>query len=186
MRIGIDIDGCMTKYDEMILRTAKEYGLVLDHPAYFLGAEFNLTYEEEMVYWTKYYDVIQKNVEPRDNVSAVINRLHQRGNEIWIITGRSEIDVPPTDNSDFVETTFNWLKKNNIYYDKIFFRISNKGVFCQKYKVDLMIEDSPEQILYLNKKGIKTIIMNCSYNKNMHLDNTTHVNGWDEVDKLIK
>lgn len=186
MRIGIDIDGVMTEYDSVILKTANDYGFKHIKNAYYLQDEFGITKEQEDKYWSKYYDKAQKYVEARPNVAEVINMLHKRGHEIWIVTGRSEIDVPKDDNSSFVETTFNWLEKNDIYYDKIFFRITEKGNFCQKYKIDLMIEDSPEQIIYLNKKNIKTIIMNCSYNRNMHLDNTYHVDNWDRINTLIK
>jgi len=186
VRIGIDIDGTMSEYDNIIIQTAREYGLKIDHPSYYIHDAYNISKAEEDKYWAKYYDKIQGNPGARANVREAINLLHKRGFEIWIVTGRSELDLPLNSNLNIISSSLDWLKKENIYYDKIFFRITNKGVFASKYHLGYMIEDSPEQIIYLNKHNIKTIIMNCSYNRNMQLNNTWHCDNWNSVNGLIK
>ncbi len=35
---------------------------------------------------------------------------------------------------------------NEIYYDEIYFNVTNKGEHCKRYDIDIMIEDEPKNI----------------------------------------
>ncbi len=53
-----------------------------------------------------------------------------------------------------------WLKKNNIYYDKLIVNVRKKGEICKQEKIDLFIDDNISNCLDVTKYGIKTIILN--------------------------
>lgn len=49
------------------------------------------------------------------------------------------------------QIVLNWLKNNNINYDKIIFSPEDKLDICKENKIDLMIEDKVDNINKISK-----------------------------------
>ena len=74
----------------------------------------------------------------------------------------------------------NWLKQNDIHYDKIIFAPEDKLEICKENEIDIMIEDKVENINNISKE-IPVVCFNASYNKSCTSDNIYRVYSWYDV-----
>ena len=132
MRIGIDIDDTMTNIKDKLNAAAMQYAKSIDYnivDVYNNGniyqKLFNFNYEELKYFLGTIQEEITDNAIPRENCVEVINKLHNDGNGIYIITARDK---------EFQEDPYlqskEWLEKNLIYYDKLIVNARDKGKLC--------------------------------------------------------
>lgn len=151
MRIGIDIDDTLTDIRDKLNNAAFEYAKNLNKQIKNDNVEINDIYNDGNIYQKVFgfsYDelkyflgTIQENITnnaiPRKNCVDIINKLHEEGNEIYIITARdSEFHDDP------YKQSIDWLNKNNIYFDKLIVNARDKRKICIDEKIDLLIDDS--------------------------------------------
>ena len=190
MNIGIDIDGVLTNYQKEVL----DYGtkmcideglpIEIDASKYHENEIFNWSEEQDIKFWNKYIIEYFKNTPIKNFASEVIEKLRQEGHKIFIITARNEYGMPKEYYGKEQEITKQWLEKNHIKYDKIIFE-AEKLEPCIENKIDVMIEDSPENIEYLSKQ-IKVIKFDCQYNKEVNNKNVITAYSWCHIYKIIK
>ena len=70
-----------------------------------------------------------------------MNKIHEEGNKIILITARWE-----TDKFDVKKITTNWIKENNIPYDKLIINAENKLIAAKSEKLDVFIDDSFQKL----------------------------------------
>lgn len=188
MRIGVDIDNVLSNFSEELLREYiihdKEIngnGIVNKNEC--IRKKFNWTDEEEKKFYKENIERISTNLKPIKNCAKYIRKLKEIGCEIYIITGRDNGDY-----SDPYNMTVNWLKKYNIYYDKIFFvnakNSHSKTEVCLENNISIMIDDSKRLCLDMIKHGITTFIIDTPYNKDV--DGSVRVHNWKEIYDNIK
>ncbi|MNI80897.1 5' nucleotidase, deoxy (Pyrimidine), cytosolic type C protein (NT5C) [compost metagenome] len=73
-----------------------------------------------------------------------------------------------------------WLKLNDIYYDKLIFSPEDKLDICINHNIDIMIEDSPNNINTLSTK-IPVICFNANYNSKCKGDNILRCYSWYDI-----
>jgi uncharacterized HAD superfamily protein len=83
----------------------------------------------------------------------------------------------------------NWLKRRKIPYDDIFFcdehrSVRDKTRACEKFGIDVMIEDKPENVTALSKTT-KVICFGCAYNRGCGGENIARAADWDEIHNMI-
>ena len=189
MKIGIDIDNCISNFDDTLL---KEYlrhdkdlrntGIVDENPEYIRKGMFDWTREEEESFYNENIEYFAKKLKPIENASYYIEKLKEDGHEIYIITGRDNGEY-----TDPYKLTEEWLNNYRIIYDKLLFTNSYdkhaKTEVCIENNIDLMIEDSTKISLDLINNGIKVFTMNTRYNqKEQSLD---RVSKWKEIYERI-
>ena len=186
MRIGIDIDGVLTNDDDYILDFTSKY--CYDNNL----NEFNnanlyeyrkLNWDETTIdnYRKEYFLNYVKNEPARKFASEVIKKLRNDGNEIFIITARYKTFENGTINNENIrQCTLDWLKKNNIEYDKIIFTKPPKVKEIIENKIDIMIEDSPTTINELIKI-VKVLYYDARYNRNIESENIVRVYSWYDI-----
>lgn len=188
MRIGIDIDNVISNMNEALLeeylkhdKELRDTGIVNDKARIRYGM-FDWTKEEEEDFYYSNIERIAKDFKLIPNSKETIDRLKQNGNEIYIITGR--------DNGEYTDPwglTIDWLERHEIYYDKLIltdaYDSHAKTVECQKYNIDVMIDDNIETCLDVQKHGIRVLAMNTR--TNMTADKIDRVNNWDEIYEKI-
>ena len=189
MKIGIDIDNCISNFDDTLL---KEYlrhdkdlrntGIVDENPEYIRKGMFDWTREEEESFYNENIEYFAKKLKPIENASYYIEKLKEDGHEIYIITGRDNGEY-----TDPYKLTEEWLNNYHIIYDKLLFTNSYdkhaKTEVCIENNIDLMIEDSTKISLDLINNGIKVFTMNTRYNqKEQSLD---RVSKWKEIYERI-
>ncbi len=189
MRIGIDIDNCISNFDDILLKEYLKHdkelrntGIINENPEYLRKGMFDWTDEEETSFYHENIEKFAKKLKPLENSSYYINKLKEDGHEVYIITGRNNGEY-----ANPYELTVEWLNKYNIVYDNLIFTDAydkhSKTVVCLENNIDLMIEDSTRISLDLINNGIKVYTMNTRYNqKKQTLD---RVSKWEEIYERI-
>ena len=81
--------------------------------------------------------------------------------------------------------TEEWLNKNEIHYDKIIYTNGSKLPYCVGNYIEVMIEDSPENIKDISA-SLPVICYNNFYNQNVQGKNITRAYSWYDVYSKIK
>lgn len=189
MRIGIDIDNCISNFDDTLLKEYLKHdkelrntGIINENPEYLRKGMFDWTEGEENSFYDANIENFARKLKPIEDSSYYIKRLKEDGHEIYIITGRNNGEY-----KDPYELTKEWLNKYDIIYDKLIFTNAYdkhaKSEVCLENNIDLMIEDSTRISLDLINNGIKVYTMNTRYNqKEQTLD---RVSKWKEIYERI-
>ncbi len=189
MKIGIDIDNCISNFDDTLL---KEYlrhdkelrntGIINENAEYLRNGMFDWTAEEENSFYNANIENFARKLKPIECSSYYIKKLKNDGHEIYIITGRNNGEYTNPN-----KLTKEWLAKYDIVYDRLIFTNAydkhSKTEVCLENNIDLMIEDSTKISLDLISNGIKVYTMNTRYNqKEQALD---RVSKWQEIYERI-
>ena len=188
MKIGIDIDNVLSNFNDELLREYiihdKEIngnGIINKNEC--IRKMFDWKAEEEKKFYKENIERIVVNLKPIKNCAKYIRKLKEMNCEIYIITGRDNGDY-----SDPYNMTVNWLKKYNIYYDKIILvdakNSHSKTEVCLENNISIMIDDSKRMCLDASNHGITTFIMDTPYNKDV--DGLIRVHTWKEIFEKVK
>ena len=192
MNIGIDIDGVLTDLERVIIDFGSKM-CVEDHLSininpneYYENKVFGWTEEQTEKFWNKYLVEYVTQSNPREFAEEVITKMQQEGNKIYFITARDEFGMPPEYYGKMQQLTKQWLSSQNIKYEKLIFaRNEEKLPQCLENNVDVMIEDSPQNIKNISSK-IKVIKFDCQYNKEVTGENIITAYSWYHIYRIIK
>lgn len=186
MKIGIDIDGVLTDIERYILDCGTKYcyenniQINLKNVDYDEMKTFNWNQEQSLIFWNDYLEDYVKDFKPRAYAVEVLNKL-KVSNEIYLITARNDYGLPIEDKNKMPEFTKKWLEDNKIYYDKLVFKPdSEKLDYCLENAIDVMIEDSPNNIINISKQ-VPVICYNCEYNAKVSGNNIIRVYSWYDI-----
>ena len=182
MRIGIDIDNCISNFDDVLLeeylkhdKELRNTGIINEEPYYLTEGMFDWSKEENDEFYYNNIQRIAMSLKPLKDSKEIIDKLKDDGNEIYIISSR--------DNGEYInpeEMTREWLNKYEIYYDKLILTGKyEKGPVCKENKIDIMIDDSIKNCEDIEANGVKCFIMNTRYNKQE--TRFERVKRWDEI-----
>ena len=186
MVIGIDMDDTICSTNERIIVEADKYDKevlggtgVKDVKAY----EFNdmLGWEPEMKgqFFKDRLEYIMGGAEIKNDAKRVINKMHDKGAKIVIISFRKAKYI-----SDPYKLTKDWLNTEGVKYDKIYVDTGSKVDECLDEKVTLFIDDKESHCEEVSKAGIDVLLFTNEYNKEEN--RFTRVNNWNEVEKYIE
>ena len=189
MNIGIDIDDTISETFETLLPYAQKYTIEDLGRESKIKIDSNLTNhfyiiymngwteEEAKKFWLKYYAEILKHVNMKKFAAEVINKLKDDGHKIFLITARW--DMP---NEDINEITKNWLKENNVQYDKLFTNASDKLKLIKDNNIDLFIDDSFSNCKNIvDNSSTKVYMMTSRVNGNLEYKKIKRVFSWPEI-----
>lgn len=193
MRIAIDIDGVLTNSERYQLDYGSKYcvennvdfGIYPDE--YEIKKIFNWeTVKHDEKFWDKYLEKYIREEKARPFASEVIKKLKEDGHEIYILTARNKESkwFPDYLKQEAEEITLNWLKENDIYYDKILFARGKKLEFCLEYEIDIMIEDMVKNVNEISTK-LPVICFDNRYNQECKGDNIIRCYSWYDVYRTI-
>ena len=192
MNIGIDIDGVLTDLERMTIDFGTRMCVEENCPIniklseYFETKKFNWTEEQSEKFWNKYVVGYVTESNPREFAQEVIAKLQEEGNKIYLITARDESGMPPEYYGQMQQLTKQWLNAQNIKYEKLIFaKNEEKLPQCLENKIDVMIEDSPDNIKNISSK-IKVIRFDCQYNKEANGENIITAYSWYHIYRIIK
>ncbi len=189
MNIGIDIDGVLTNLEDWQFSTGSKYTTkpILNPQSFDVKGIYNLTSDEYKDFLNLYLTDYSKNEPPRKYASEVIKKLRKENNKVIIVTGRFHTTEDTKEGEKQRKIVYNWLKENDIEYDKIVFTGShdNKLDILLKNDIKLMIEDKPSTINDLSKK-IDVICFDAIYNKACKGKKIYRVYSWWDIYYCIK
>ena len=192
MNIGVDIDGVLTDMEREVTDYAtkmcveEQLPIEVDVSKYYETDTFNWTQEQSDKFWNKYLVPYVVESNARKYAKEIIEKLRKDGNSIYIITARDESGMPTEYYGKMQQLTKEWLKKNEIQYDKLIFaKDKDKLQKCIENNVDVMIEDSPINIQDISTK-IKVIKFDCQYNKQISGKNIVTAYSWYHIYDIIE
>lgn len=199
MNIGIDIDGVLTDVRKFTIEEGLKYceehqkGKLINPAAYDSCQVFDWDEKTDLDFWKKNIFMYAQKNPPIVGTKENIKKLKEDGHKLYIITARW-LASPKTEKqfgeSDLLRekmrtTVKQWLKKNDIVYDEIIFSEEDKSSHIREKNIDIMIEDSPQNLKQLSKLT-KMICYNWDYNKGIENKNIYRCNNWDEIYAKIK
>jgi uncharacterized HAD superfamily protein len=186
MIIGIDMDDTICSTNELIIEEADKYDKevlggtgVKDADAYEFTEMMGWPEGMKGQFFKDRLELIMANAPIKPNAKEVINRLHDEGNKIIIISFRKDKYL-----SDPYSLTENWLKENGVKYDKIYVNTGSKVDECIDNDVNLFIDDKESHCEDVSGAGIDVLLFTNAYN---HDENRyRRVDNWIEVEEFIK
>lgn len=187
MNIGIDIDNVISNFDDTVLneyllhdKELRNNGIINKNVNYRRGM-FDWTEEEENTFYENNIERFAKKLGVIEGAKEYIDKLHEDGHFIYIITGR--------DNGQYTDPyniTKDWLDNHDIYYDKLILtdaRIKfSKVEKCIENHIDIIVDDSISICTDCIDNGITTILMDTAYNRYSKLKRAKN---WKEIYKFI-
>lgn len=173
MKIGIDIDDTICRTTEIVHDRLEKYSKKVKlNPLDIMNDE-----DLKQDFFNEYLEDIYQNVEIKHDVAKVLNRIKNRGNELYIITSRN------TKNSK--EITKKWLEKNNIKVNEIIIDVygDTKAKVCKQKKIDLMIEDNPYNYKAITAMGIKCLLFDDREKYDLKND---YITNWIDIERYIE
>jgi dTDP-D-glucose 4,6-dehydratase len=107
-----------------------------------------------------------------DGAAETVRILKQKGNQIYIITGRAHTKEKGVVGFIFRKMLKYWLRKNKFVYDKIFY-VTEEGSSEEKYNIciqeniDVLVDDKPTNLLPLKDK-LKIVCFPAKWNEDNH------------------
>jgi 5'(3')-deoxyribonucleotidase len=191
MKIGVDLDEILSDTLTSVLEYYNSvHGTNLKRDEFVSynyweiwgGTKENAVKLIEDYYKTNYF----KNIKPIAGAKENLEKLKSEGYELFVITGRSD---------KYKKGTKDWLTEYypNIFSDIFFantFDIDNtdtkKSDICIKNNIPILIEDDPHHLADCVQAGIKTIVLDCPWNKNFQAKNSVRVFSWEEITQKVK
>lgn len=179
MKIGIGIDDTICRTTEIVHDRLEKYAKEKNLNPLDIMNDDKLKNE----FFDIYLEDIYSNAEVKRNAKEVIKRLRSKGNEIIIITARSDISIPADESvKDIINK---WLNEKEIYVDAIIYAAygETKAMVCKKLGIDLMIDDDP-----YNYKEITTLGINCLLfdDREKYQLRENYVTNWLDIEKYIE
>lgn len=169
MRIGIDIDDTVAQTYEVLKKELLKQN-------YDLSCYPNMYRKDPLVkeLYLKKGSEISSLLPLKRNARRVINKLKDEGNEIYFITARGKEFY-----SDAYETTYNWLIKKRIKFDKLIVGADDKAKTCVEYNINIFIDDAVKHVLKVKEQDIRGIVYTSRYNKD--IKDLERITDWDEL-----
>ena len=190
MNIGIDIDDTISETYATLLEYAQKYTIeelkrspiiksfnTEDH--LYIENMHNWNENETARFWKKYYEEIIKKVNIK---TFAANILKESGDKIFLITARWNLK-----DNNIEQITKDWLKENNVEYDKLIINAKEKLKFVKENNIEIFIDDSCrncKDIAY--NSNAKVFIMDTRVNQNLEDEKITRVYSWPHLYKEIK
>lgn len=188
MKIGIDIDNVISNFNDTLLteyllhdKELRNSGIINKNADYIRKGMFDWNEDEEINFYKNNIERIAKKLGVIEGAKEYIDKLHDDGHIICIITGRNNGEY-----TDPYNMTKKWLEDNNIYYDNLILTDAYdkcaKTKQCLKHNIDIMIDDSVHICSDCIENGITTILMDTPYNR---YSNIQRVKSWKEFYRYV-
>lgn len=139
-RILLDIDNTLTTPDVIINTMAdmfgKEYITSDDLKSYTMGKAFNVSREQERMFWELFgYQVLESSELNIATTTSIFNNIIKEDDYVIVMTARPH---------EYEFITVNWLKNHGIKYDELVLVGDNSKIgFIERYQIDTVIDDKP-------------------------------------------
>ena len=169
MRIGIDIDNTLCSTNKVSSGIYKK----------IYNDDFNkLDKISQYEFIGENGDIIFDSCPIEEKAKKIIDKLREEGNEIYIITARSDKRV-----KNIEERTIKYLYNNGINYDKIIFGQDEKYDIYEQFKLDIMLDDDYDVYEKISNMGGNCVLYNGSLNYGKNGDKVYY---WDEFYNFIR
>ncbi len=185
--LGVDIDGVITNMQDYVF----EYGSKLAYKnGYDLKNMDKIHYDTRDLFswethidnefWHEQIEYYSIHERARAHASEVLYKLKEDGWKIFLITARRSFKEEHIKERRIENILIDWLERYDIPYDVLEFSRTDKREALKKYEIDVMIEDSPDNIEQL-RHLCPIIVFDAMYNKQCVGEGIHRVNSWYEI-----
>ena len=186
MVIGIDMDDTICSTNELIIEVADKYDKevlggsgVKDINAYEFTEMMGWEKDMKGKFFADRLEYIMGNAPIKEGAREVINRLHDNGWKIVIISFRKDKYL-----TNPYKLTKDWLDRNQVKYDKIFVNTGTKEDEARENNVTLFIDDKESHCADVSNEGIDVLLFTNAYNHDEK--RFKRVDNWYQVEDYIK
>ena len=158
MRIAVDIDDTLNAVDrvryagEYIRRKNLPFRLV-DENAHMLEKVYDWSHDDVLEFVHDGGITAFTDAPARKGAREVLERWRAAGIEVIVLTSRvAEWFGNPE------KLSRDWLEKRHIPYDGLVASCADKGAYCAQDNIDILIDDSVEQCLSAQEKGVYAVL----------------------------
>ena len=158
MRIAVDIDDTLNAVDrvryagEYIRRKNLPFRLV-DENAHMLEKVYDWSHDDVLEFVHDGGITAFTDAPARKGAREVLERWRAAGIEVIVLTSRvAEWFGNPE------KLSRDWLEKRHIPYDGLLASCADKGAYCAQNNIDILIDDSVEQCLSAQEKGVYAVL----------------------------
>lgn len=186
MRIGIDIDGVLTDIERFQLDYGSKYcfenniGEIINPKGYKIFEIFREDKKMNMDFWNEYRELYGTKEKIRPFASEIIKKLKEDGHEVYIITARYFTNENTKRGEETREIVKCWLENSKVIYDKLIFSGEDKLQCCIDNKIELMIDDSVENINKISNM-IPVICFDAGYNRECVGEKVSRCYSWYDI-----
>lgn len=189
MNIGIDVDGTLTDIWAYMIRNGEQYfGRPASDPSAFdIEQMFSCSGKEGNGFWKKYLLRYCRKCPIKDGAAETIARLRGDGHRIFIITSRVFATRKGAVGALFRALLKGWLKRSGVAYEDIAFCEDSgeaKLVECQRLRIDVMIDDKPENLVTIRKKHA-VIVCPMPWNRALAAQGFVVAKDWTDIYDII-
>jgi uncharacterized HAD superfamily protein len=190
MKIAIDLDEVLNNdIDQVIAYHNNLYHTELKREDFFSynfwevwgGSKAEAVEKILAFYKTDFF----KNIKPVPEAIELMKSLKERGDELYVVTGRPDEIVSET--KDWIERYFPNMF-TDIYNTNHFSLINQpktKSEICNMLSIKAIIDDNKDHALDCAEAGIKVFLLDCPWNKEVSHSNITRVYNLSEIQTLI-
>ncbi len=158
MRIAVDIDDTLNAVDRV--RYAGEYirrknlpFCLVDENAHMLEKVYDWSHDDVLEFVHDGGITAFTDAPARKGAKEVLERWRAAGIEVIVLTSRvAEWFGNPE------KLSRDWLEKRHIPYDGLVASCADKGAYCAQNNIDILIDDSVEQCLSAQEKGVYAVL----------------------------
>jgi len=180
LNICIDIDGTITDPYHFIPYMNEIYNENIkaeDCYTHKLEDLYNKSIEEILKKFHNEYSYCYKVADVVEGSHEIITKLYKKHN-LYFVTARSNI---------LEQHTLEWLMEKefpqiDVHLLGSYYKVDK----AKELKCDIFIEDNPDNAIDLAKEGIKVLLIETNYNKDISHDNIIRVKNWYEIGDIIK
>ncbi len=177
MNIAIDIDDTITEtYETMVSMIGIAYGMNIDKilkttPSYNMLKKTLTNFQD---FASKNFTTMATVAPLKKDVVKVLNKLKEDGHRIIIISARNYDEY-----SDPYQVSYEYLKRNNVPFDKLIINAKDKSKQCILENVDVFIDDDTSNCRSVERTGIRTFQFSTVFNKSVK--SLDKVESWDDA-----
>ena len=207
MRIGIDIDGVLNYIANFQLKYGipwfRQRGIEVVNPNGFdIKDIFNCSDELRREFWKSTTEngiplkdalifEMARNTKMRPGVQELLDRLHEDGDQVYIITERYGTDKSGPMGAYNRHLVYEWFKSNGIDLPKDRFIFVPKGKtkadIYKELEIDVCLEDNPKNIAAIEDNDeLYAVVFNAPYNQDIENEKIRRVDVPIEAYKYIR
>lgn len=188
MRIGIDVDGVLIDFEEHFRYRAEMYDFVelnkkgvKDKSIFWVQDKYDWSNEEADNFMKKYCVELTEDSNIMPGVKEVLSYLEEEKHELVIISARG------MEGNILCDIAREKFEKENLKFEKYYWKIQDKLEVCKKENIDIMIDDNPKTCKKISSNGIMTLYYRNIYGEDLEEHEfLKEVNNWGEIYRFIK
>lgn len=193
LRIGFDIDDTVVDLCSVLMQYAEKYNTedlkreIKKNP---LGEIKSRKYLNEIYGWNdlekhaffdKYYKMVLENCEFLPYAKEILQKLIQDGHELYFVSARLSNIL----NCNTHEITEKMFFENDIRYKELVINEPDKLSACQRYHLDIFIDDCYETCLHLKENNYEAFLITSILNQNIVDEKIKRVHDYEELYDII-